>query len=256
VSPIYDREHVREQYRDSINLDARQALHSRFSTNAYGFHRWVFDRLLSSAHSAVLDVGGGPGHLWATEKGRLEASCRVVVTDLSHGMNREAARRIDDDRFRFAVADAQELPFGDDTFDVVVANHMLYHVPDISEAASEFARVLKPGGRLLAATNGSNHLRQLDDLVEDRSFSLGTFDLDVGASKLEPHFRDVTCERYDDAIEVTEAQPVVDYIASMATFWNGSRPQDEIRSEIEAVIEREGVFRIDKEAGLFTGVPR
>lgn len=137
------------------------------------------------------------------------------------------------------------------------ANHMLYHVPDVPKAIAEFARVLKPRGRLVASTNGSGHMRQLGALLSLRDpFVITGFDLDDGASKLETHFEGIVRERYDDALEVTEPQPILDYIRSMASYWHGARPEDEVRREIEAVIEREGAFRIDKNAGVFTAVRR
>ena len=70
-------------------------------------------------------------------------------------------------------------------FDVVVADHMLYHVPDPRRAAAEFARVPRPGGVLLAATNGPQHLDAISEVSRaalgwspldfvDRRFGLST----------------------------------------------------------------------------------
>jgi hypothetical protein len=55
---------------------------------------------------------------------------------------------------------------------------------------------------------------------------------------------------------VTEVQPLIDYIDSMADFWIGSAPVEELRAHFEDVIARDGAFRIDKHAGVFTAVPR
>jgi SAM-dependent methyltransferase len=253
---VNDPDHVKDQYTDSTNLDARIALHRRFSTNDYGATRWAFDRLLAGPHEMVLDVGGGPGTIWASQRARLPGSTRVVVTDLSIGMAGEAARRIADPRFRYSTADAQALPFRDATFDVVMANHMLYHVPELPRAVAEFARVLRPNGRLLATTNGSNHMAQLRKLTNQDLFRVRGFDLEDGGSKLASHFDQIVCEHYPDALEVTEVEPIVDYIRSMSDFWIGARSEDEMRRDIEAVIENEGIFRIEKDAGIFTAVRR
>src|SRR5436305_15089237 len=67
--------------------------------------------------------------------------------------------------FRFELMDAQAIPFEDRGFDAVIANHMLYHVPDRGLALAEVRRVLKPGGRLYTSTIGGSHLRELDELV-------------------------------------------------------------------------------------------
>lgn len=68
-------------------------------------------------------------------------------------------------RFTFAQADAQALPFRDASFDAVIANHMLYHVPDIPRALGEVRRVLKPSGFCYAATMGVANMREVDELA-------------------------------------------------------------------------------------------
>lgn len=252
---IDDPRHVRTQYSDPSNLSARARLHERFSTNDQGWIPWLIERLVAAPHGAILDVGGGPGFLWR-DLSHLEGARRVVHTDLSPGMVATARRSIEDDRFAFLVANAEALPFAGGSVDVVVANHMLYHVPHVDRALSEFARVLRPGGRLLAATNGSRHMTQLGALVNREPFSIAGFDLDEGAAKLEQYFRDIRSEVFDDGLVVTEVQPLIDYIDSMADFWIGSAPVDELREHFAEVIAQQGAFRIDKHAGLFTAVPR
>ena len=71
------------------------------------------------------------------------------------------------------LGDVQELPFPDGTFDAAVAAWMLYHVPDRDRAISELARVLRPGGRLVAITNGRDHLAELWHAVEHEGFETG-----------------------------------------------------------------------------------
>src|SRR5919108_178157 len=93
-------------------------------------------------------------------------------TYLRRGQYRDGSRPAAPAKFRGSrsgravalTADAQALPFDPDEFDVVVANHMLYHVPDPALAVAELARVLRPGGTLLAATNGHRHLRELGEI--------------------------------------------------------------------------------------------
>ncbi len=54
-----------------------------------------------------------------------------------------------------------------DSFDRVIANHMLYHVPDIATVLRETVRVMKPNGVFVAATNGENHMLETYDLLSN-----------------------------------------------------------------------------------------
>ncbi len=166
----------------------------------------------------------------------------------------------------FEVADAQALPFVDAGFDAVVANHMLYHVPDRARALAEIRRVLRPGGRLYAATNGLGHMRELDDLgrrlapddypeARDSRQALG-FNLEQGGEELARVFTRVELRRYDDGLVVTEAAPLVDYLLSMGGM-AGRRglPRGAARARLIAAvreeIERAGAIRVTKSTGLF-----
>src|SRR5438874_2293283 len=106
-----DRACLREvQYRDDSNLNARIELHRRFTTDPVGFHRWVFQQLDLPADAWVLEVGCGPGHLWAANRERVPAGWTVVLSDFSPGMIASARRRLGGDRHQFVVADAEALP--------------------------------------------------------------------------------------------------------------------------------------------------
>lgn len=80
-------------------------------------------------------------------------------------MLQAARQQLGEKRFVYAVADAQALPFADATFDAVIANHMLYHIPDLPRALAEIRRVLKPAGRFYASTIGREHMHELDELI-------------------------------------------------------------------------------------------
>ena len=245
---------VREQYKDSSNLAARAALHTRFSVNPYGWNQWVFDHIDVSDSARILEVGCGPGYLWRTNAGRVGPGWCVVATDLSVGMAAEMRAAIDDARFAFGVADAQDLPFADGTFQLVVANHMLYHVSDLDRGLREFARVLAPGGQLFAATNGQRHTVEIREAIGGEWSYLRTFGLEDGPGEVAKHFDEVSVERYEDAFDVTEVEPVLDYVRSMSSFPMGDGGAlENLRRRATEAIEKEGVFRIQKDAGLIIG---
>ena len=238
-----------EQYRTDANLRARIDIHTRFSTNPHDWHRWLFERVAPGPGARILEVGCGPAEFWRRNRERIDPTWALTLTDRSPGML-EAARAVLGDRAAYAVADVQELPFADAAFDVVLASHMLYHVPDRPRAIRELARVLAPDGILHAATNGEGHMRELAELVGPAYGFHGhieAFGLETGREQLAAVFAAVECERYEDALAVTEAEPLVAYVTSSLRF-RGS--EDELRARIEARLAATGVFRIGKESGV------
>lgn len=264
-----DPEYVKRQYSDASNLNARVALHERFSTNPQGLPRWIFDQFDLPAEASVLEVGCGPGHLWAENLARLPEGWSITLTDISPGMVAEAEARLGSNRrFEFRVAEAQGLPF-EEGFDAVVANHMLYHVPDRERAFSEIARVLKPGGMLYAATNGADHMRETGRLkhILDPAHPASAatreplgFDLGNGAEQLSPWFSEVTLRRYEDALVVTEVEPLFEYLLSGPAADAAVRElsADEFDLRVAALAERlqrelasHGAIHITKDVGMF-----
>jgi SAM-dependent methyltransferase len=255
---------VHEQYGTSANLDARIRLHAGFSTNRYGWLPWVFDQLLTlPATAVILEIGCGTGQLWAENADRIPAGWTITLSDQSVGMVAQAQAKLAPIIHPLTVEqiDAQQIPYAAGTFDAVIANHMLYHVPDLPQALAEFRRVLKPGGRLFAATNGKMHMVALGELagrfdprLNVKSFlAIDHFQLENGAAQIEPYFPQVECPIYADALLVTEAAALVDYILSMAP---AELRQTISRQTLQAFIDAElaahgGAITIAKSTGLF-----
>ncbi|MGH2559802.1 MAG: class I SAM-dependent methyltransferase [Thermomicrobiales bacterium] len=252
-----------EQYHDGTNLSARENLHRRFSTNRTDWFRWIFDHLNLPNGSRILELGCGTGSLWLQNRDRLPASWKVTLSDFSPGMlaaTRERLNSISPSLMtRYCVANAQAIPFADSAFDTVIANHMLYHVPDRARAFEEICRILRPGGQFYASTNGQQHLQELDALVctyaphAERENAAVGFGLENGARQLRPWFVDVTSIDYPDALEVTEVEPLIDYVLSTRAkkFLDETRLHY-MRQAVADEIARTGAFRVTKAVGLFS----
>lgn len=174
---LNDPEYVQAQYASEAGLAARQAVYVDTITGPDA-REVVLAAILDPEPRAVLEVGCGQGELAE----RIAATgVHVVATDQSPRMVELTLARGLDAR----VADAQELPFDGGSFDVVVAAWMLYHVPDIGRAIAEFARVLRPGGRLVAVTNASDHLAEMRALV-----GLGRWELPFAAENADALLRE------------------------------------------------------------------
>ena len=249
-----------EQYSGSSNLRTRIKLHELFSTNPYGWHRWVFDRFRLPDIATVLDVGCGSAALWRKNLERVPSGWTVVLADFSSGMLRDAVNALGEDaeRFTTVACDARALPLRDEAFDAVIANHMLYHVPDRPAALSEIRRVLRSDGTFFASTVGLNHLQEVDRLVAWRrpgpsEFETASkFGLENGAGQLGHHFATVDVETYDDSLEVTDVAPLLDYIGSMPLEVElDDSDLREIAWRAERKIATNGSFHITKSSAIF-----
>lgn len=250
-----------QQYNDSGNLDARVRLHARFSVNKYPWQRWVFDQMKLSASMRVLELGCGPAYLWAANIDRLPARLELTLTDFSAGMLQEARARLDAATgIEYRIIDIQTIPYVAESFDVVIANHMLYHVPHIHNALSEVHRVLKPGGVFFASTVGRGHMRELTELVRRVEPSIAymgnshteVFNLETGGEQLAEFFDKVSMHHYDDALVVTETEPLIAYIMSMTVGPDLTTAQrDSAAQVVEREFQRNKAIHITKESGLF-----
>lgn len=242
-----NRETLAEQYADPSNLDARIALHERYSTAERDLKPWLVDQFDLPASPRVLTLGGGPGDVWAAVG--VPDDWTVVHTDASRGMVEEACDALD---ARFGVVDAASLPFVSDSFDAVTANFMLYHVAERRRTLREIRRVLRPGGTLYAATSGEDHLGELYAVLEavhgDSLARITGFRLENGGDQLASVFDRVECRRHEDALAVTDVDVLVGYALSREEFDESDAPA--LREAFEAGVE-DGIFHVGKDAGVF-----
>jgi SAM-dependent methyltransferase len=192
VSYLNDPANVSVQYATENNLRARQNLYEETEGPSALDELW--DALAALAPRRVLEVGGGPGEL--AERMRDELGADVSFLDISPRMVELARER----GIEAQVGDVQSLPYAGESFDTVVAAWMLYHVPDIDRGIAELARVVAPGGHLVAVTNSELHLRELRELIALPRWHM-SFSSENGEELLRRHFRVV--ERFDAGGTVT-----------------------------------------------------
>ena len=247
------------QYADSRNLGNRSSLHDRYSSAAEPFRVWEARLVDWSDGIEVLEVGAGPGQFWTS--GMVPRSAHVTVSDLSPGMVREAVARVTEEGYASTsglVCDALALPCADAQYDMVVANHMLYHVPDPAAALAEFRRVLRPGGTALIATNAPGHMRQLSEVITDvygssSSILNSVFGIDNGELMLRDHFTAIVWHSFVNPLMVNDVGALVAYASSLPPVSTGAPDQlQELRRAFEARLSADGgQFRIDTRAGAF-----
>ena len=254
-------ESLKKQYQNASNISARINLHRLYSQNKQGWFPWVYEQCQIHPGMRILELGCGDGVLWTQNISSLPGKVSVTLSDLSSGMLRDARRAIGrkDSRFSFEAFDCARIPHEDRSFDLVIANHVLFYCSDVEQACREAARVLKPGGRFLCSTYGADHMKEISRLVSDFDSRIvlsadclyGRFGRENGAEILAPYFSDVKWLSYEDSLLVPDAEPLILYILSC----HGNQNQylldhfAEFRSFVKK--KTDAGFSVTKDAGVF-----
>ena len=215
---------LKNQYQNASNISSRINLHSLYSVNKEGWFPWIFTRCQIQPGMRILELGCGDGALWTQNLSRLPKDVHITLSDISEGMLRDARRAIGgkDPRFSFKAFDCHNIPSKLGTFDLVIANHVLFYCEDVGKVCQGVSKILNPGGRFLCSTYGSGHMREVSLLVQsfDERIVLSAdslyerFGRENGADILSPYFGKITWQSYEDELIVTDAEPLISYILS------------------------------------------
>lgn len=265
IQTVQSEKNWGEQYRTATRLQTRIHLYDSYSTNPQGWHRWIFEQLEVQPEAHILELGCGDGTFWIRNAERIPSSWRITLTDTSSGMVEEARCRLgsNNSQFKFLSVDAQQIPFHEEQFDMVIANNMLYHVPDIPRAIREMHRILKQGGIVCTSTMSTRHLQEVEHLAVSfdpellvLDHAINRFHLDNGEDLLSSCFSDLRLLRYEDCLLVDEAEPLIEYIIS--TPMNARERLvgaaiDKFRDHVNRLLQQNGTLKMTKENGIFLG---
>ena len=253
---------LKTQYLNSTNVSARIRLHSEYSSNQEGWFPWLYRMSDIQDGMNILEIGCGNGALWMENMECIPSHVHITLSDISEGMLRDARNSINDERFSFSCFNAEKIPFEDESFDVVYANHMLFYCESIDQVIMECRRVLKKGGKLICSTYSRLHMKEITELVQEfnQEIMLSSdvlyerFGLDNGNDILNRYFESVQCIRYEDSIEINTSEPLINYIVSC----HGNQNRiliDHYREFRDFVADKvKDGFHITKDAGIFIGI--
>ena len=259
---------IRDAYATDEALSVRIHTHRHYTHPQIDFPNWVLNRIPWRGDERVLDIGAGTGMYLGLVRQRVPDGV-LVAGDLSLGMLQHIRQRPEVASTHAVRLNAQHLPFADNTFDVVLANHMLFFVPDIAQALSEIRRVLRANGCLLAATNSANTMAEFDTLSRRACALLGfpgvrfeaphnRFTLENGPKQLARYFRAVA--RYDipSHFRFADPEPALAYIDSLRVLNEPQLPHglsweefmEAVEKQIRRLIRRAGELRVQKLSGV------
>ena len=247
---------VEHQYKNADKLNIRIALHEKYSTNKVPFGDWIVLNYDIKPGSKVLELGCGTGSMWKEHLHLLDNASTAILSDFSEGMLKEAKENLGEQpNIEYQIINIQDIPYEDDTFDIVIANMMLYHVPDLQRGLSEVARVLKKDGTFYCATYGENGIVQyLEGLLHEYGVNNDmnkSFTLQNGAGKLGEYFGDVERLDREDGLKITDLDDLIEYIYSTTKMADIA---DVDRDTLEKLLQSrmvDGVIYIPKEYGMF-----
>lgn len=262
------KEKIITQYADDRNLQRRINIHV-YSTAEIPWMKWVFDRLELRSGMKILEIGCGNALLWRENIESLPDNLEIHLTDYSQGMADSAEKLLGEYKpmidsrnikFKFGTADANDLTI-DSKYDLVIANHMLYHVRKRQQLLENIRDMLPEGGKFCCTTVGVHHMEELNNLITEFSgeiklpFSeiLNEFTLESGEEELRKVFDSVKMEEQDSNLIVDNANVIYDYVYSYPG--NVKEILDKRGKEFFKLIcekiSREGAMFIRKSQGIF-----
>ena len=263
-----DGRFVRAQYADSRAFRVRVETHRRYGTRTEDtFGEWLLAQVEAGVGDLVADVGCGPG---LYHPALAAAGAQIAAIDSSPGMVHEALAQAAGSGYAIAgiVASAEGLPLGDGLFDRVMANHMLYHVPDQAAALREMRRIARPGARVVLSTNAADNMQRLHGVHAKVARRLGfeptpltplRFSLD-DLALVRSVFPTAEVRVRENALLFPDADGPTRYYGSYFINSIVGPPSDNshrrllldaFHAEVEALIAREGTLRVPCDAGCF-----
>ncbi|QUO33079.1 class I SAM-dependent methyltransferase [Faecalicatena sp. Marseille-Q4148] len=247
---------IKQQYATAKNLNTRMSIHDKYSTNKQGFGNWIISNYRINKGMKILELGCGTGDIWKNRETLISKCSTLILSDFSEGMITAAKENVGNyDNIEYKVLDIQEIPYEDETFDAVIANMMLYHVPDIYTGLAEVRRVLKRDGSFYCATYGEHGIIEyLSEIlapygVEDNLNK--NFTLQNGAGILSKSFSKIKKLEYIDSLAVSNVDDMVDYIYSLSSMTLLNNVSKHIIKEILMQNLIDGVLNVPKEYGMF-----
>lgn len=241
---------LRQQYKTSTNLKNRANLHAKYANRDW--FDWVAEELDWNGIHDVIDIGCDAGWFWCSTKGSVPRAVNLTLIDASDHMQKEAYKNVSAcDHFQSVAsdtADAPALPHPENSFDIAIMMHMMYHVTDPRRAIDEAARVLRPNGRIAITTNDVTNLKSIYEIGCDvfggapHDPATTIFGPQDAIKILSDQFKDIQLHEFNDTYTVADAEDIVHYLTSFP-------PGNQSDADMIENARREITERLDASSG-------
>jgi len=254
------------QYSSSKKYEARIYLNKKFKTNPKSKYEWIYDHFPKNENLNILELGCGTGLFWLANRNNIVKSWSITLSDYSEGMletTKNSLSRLNYN-FQYEIVNAENIQYSDNSFDIILANNMLYHIQNRDTAINNIRRILKDEGVFIASTMGKNNLLELHNylytFLESKNskfkFREYTFSLDNGMEQLTKHFGKVILEKYDNKLEINEIDAIINYYLSLNGIYDNvivlsEEYINEFKLYLQNILEKDKIIKTTRDEGIF-----
>lgn len=221
---IQNRKNLQLQFETPDGLKTRVLFHHQHTHFHRNFHEWMFDHYHFHPRNQVLEIGCGDGTLWQCNRDKIPQDIDIILSDISQKMIDECYMKLHDisQIQSYEIADCFHLPYDDESFDVVIINHVLMYFENLKPALKEIHRVLKKGGTLYCSTIARDMMKERDDLLKhfdtqisfDQDILYKRFGYENGQEKLSQYFCNIKLFERKEIYEITNINLLYQFILS------------------------------------------
>jgi len=271
-SPEYSKKFF---YSEAKNLEIRIKTHQKYSRSKIKWDKWLLEPLKGKEINNVLDLGCGNGRfIFALYKMKIGKS--YLGIDISREQIKNAKAEVSKRNLKnagFKEADVTEIKKIQNKYDLILCNHMLWHIGDLDTFLKDVSSLLTEDGLLLASTNSYDYMREMYDLHSricrklklhaalQKKIRNSKFSLENGKEIFRKRFIKVNKYVLKDELVFEKSKYFLDYYKTFLqplikmykeipeSKW--LQVYDEVKLFVERKIESKGKFTVTKNSGYF-----